>query len=136
MALESGIPSSIGGARPDTTVGRSRLIGHRGVGVLQVWRGQHGQTLEVAGSWRHELDDPEDAGELEALQGALRDGRAVRFEGRLSDPGHPERDTVSVEVRISSMSEFDYVVEPEDPRSPTVHVRLVNFRPVGGIDGG
>lgn len=133
MALDSGKAAAVAGARASGHVGSSRLIHRSGIGVLQVWRGQHGQKLQYVGSWRHELNDPEDAGEREELDRAMREGRSVRFEGLLDDPGQPGRETVSTDVRISSMSEFEYVVEPDDPHSATVKVRLVNFRPVGEL---
>lgn len=116
-------------------IGRARIDGRPGIGVLQVWRGQHGQKLEYAGTWRHDLEDAPQDGEREAFERALREGRTLRFEGRLDDPGQPEKETVTAQVRISSLSEYAYVVDPDDPRSPTVRVTLVNFRPVEELQG-
>ena len=135
MALESGTMAVNGKARSGGPIGEARLVGHPGVGVLQVWRGQHGQALDVAGTWRHDLHDQAGAGEREDLERALREGRPVPYEGTLYDPGQPEKATIRTSVRISSIGEYAYLVEPEDPQSATVQVVLVNFRPVDDIEG-
>ena len=135
MALEPGTKSLDGTVRSDGPIGEARLVGHPGVGVLQVWRGQHGQALEYAGTWRHDLEDPAGAGEREDFERAMREGRAVPFEGRLYDPGQPEKATIHTSVRISSIGEYAYRVRPDDPQSATVQVMMVNFRPVDEIEG-
>lgn len=122
-------------ARHPAHVGRATLVGHPGVGVLQVWRGQHGQKLEYAGTWRRELDDGAVTDDRQEFEQAMRAGQAVRFEGVLDDPGQPERDSVAADVLISSISSYAYLVDPEDPRSRRVDVTLVNFRPVEEVPG-
>lgn len=124
-----------GAARHEGHIGQARIDGHLGLGVLQVWRGQHGQKLQYAGTWRHDLKDAPQDGEREAFEQALQEGRALRFEGAFDDPGQPGKVTVTTEVRISSLSDYAYLVDPDDPRSPTVSVTVVNFRPVDELQG-
>lgn len=114
---------------------RARLAGRPGVGTLQVWRGQHGQKLEYAGTWRRELEDGAADTDLEEFGSAFREGRALRFEGRLDDPARPEDGDVSTDVKISSISRYAYRIDPKDPASATVEVVLVNFRPVDELPG-
>ncbi len=114
---------------------RATLIGHRGVGLLQVWRGRLGEKLEYAGTWRHELEEGHDPGEDEELERAMRERRPVPFEGALDDPGQPGLAAVSAEVLISSISSYAYLVDPEDPGSRRVNVTLVNFRPKDELPG-
>jgi len=135
MAREPGTKAVGGTVRSDGPIGESRLVGHPGVGVLQVWRGRHGQALEYAGTWRHDLEDPAGAGEREDFERAMREGRAVPFDGRFDDPGQPQKARVQADVRISSIGEYLYRVEPDDPDSEAVRVVLVNFRPVGEVEG-
>jgi hypothetical protein len=135
MALEPGTKTANGTTRPTGHSSEARLVGHPGVGVLQVWRGQHGQALEYAGTWRHELREPAGESERRDLERAMREGRAVPFDGRFDDPGQPQKASVHADVRISSIGEYLYRVEPDDPDSETVPVVLVNFRPVGEIEG-
>ncbi len=101
--------------------------------MLQVWRDRHGQPLEYAGTWRHDLQDPAGAEERGELERAMREGSAVPFEGTLSDPGRPEQGSIRTSVRISSMGEYAYLMDPDDPQSVTVQVMLVNFRPADGV---
>ncbi len=134
MALESGTTAKNGAARSDGFIGEARLVGHPGVGVLQVWRDRHGQALEYAGTWRHDLQDPAGAEERGELERAMREGRAIPFEGTLYDAGQPGQEIIRTRVRISSMGEYDYRIDPDDPQSVTVQVMLVNFRPVDGVE--
>jgi len=142
-----------------TGPGRARLNGLAGVGSLLVWRGQHGQVLALAGSWRLELNGGDGAATLEDLRRAMQEGRSVRFEGRLLDPGRagaaaPDgagggadaaapagaeaadgvgaafATPVDTTVRISSIGTYRYLLHPRDPESPAVDVTMVNFRPV------
>lgn len=135
MALEPGTKAANGTTRGFGHGSEARLVGHPGVGVLQVWRGQHGQALEYAGTWRHELRDPADESERRDLERAMREGRPLPFDGRLDDPGQPQKASVHADVRISSIGEYLYRVDPDDPDSETVPVVLVNFRPVGEVEG-
>lgn len=114
---------------------RATLVGHRGVGVLQVWRGRLGQKMAYAGTWRHELEDGHDPGVDAELERAMREHRPVPFEGALDDPGQPGLDMVSAEVLISSISSYAYLVDPEDPASRRVDVTVVNFRPKDELPG-
>lgn len=108
----------------------ARLAGQSGVGTLRVWRGQHGQVLGYAGSWRLELSETNGVASLDALRAAHADGRTVRFQGSLDDPGKGEAGAVDAEVRISSIGTYQYQLSPGDPNSKTVDVTLVNFIPV------
>lgn len=110
--------------------GGARLAGQTGVGSLRVWRGQHGQVLGFAGSWRRELSSSNGAADLEALRAAHADNRTVRFQGSLEDPGKDEVTPVDAEVRISSIGTYRYLLNPGDPGSKSVDVTLINFLPV------
>lgn len=109
---------------------RCRLGGRAGVGSLKVWRGQHGQILSVAGSWRPELDGVAAPGGYEELRASLADGGPVRFEGPLDDAGGNGPDSVTAQVRISSIGTYRYVVNPNEANSPVLDVTIVNFRPL------
>lgn len=135
MTLEPGTTAALPRMRLDGRGSEARLVGHPGVGVLQVWRGQHGQALEYAGTWRHELREPAGESERRELERAMREGTPVPFDGSFDDPGQPDKASVHADVRISSIGEYSYLVRPDDPNSETVQVVLVNFRPVGEIEG-
>ena len=110
-------------------VGQARLEGVAGIGTLQVMRDREGHVLHVEGTWRPE-DDGVDA---TAIDSALAAGRALRYEGRLDDPSHPDRERCDVEVVLTSRSEYRWDAREEDDGQT---LPLFNFRPseAGAVD--
>lgn len=136
MSMDLGAVRTPTGPEQGGRMGEARLADRPGAGTLQVWRGQRGETLEYAGTWRRGLERGADPADVEALEKARREGRTVRFEGRLDDPEQPRRKEVAVPVEIRSLGRYPYVLDPSDPSSPTVDVLLVNFRPVEEVGAG
>lgn len=114
----------------EAPMARAELAGIPGTGTLKVMRGQEGSTLDVRGTWR--LSDDDEARDVEALRRAHRDGTPITFHGTLADPAHPERETVTLQVRISSASTYAYdEAMPRDRRGESYEV--FNFEPAEGL---
>lgn len=101
--------------------GDARLAGVPGVGTMQVIRDREGAMLRVEGTWRAQ-DEGTDAGPIEAVLAA---GEPLRYEGRMDDPKHPDRERCAIEVDVTSHSVYTWDARPEDDgrRLPLYNVR-------------
>ena len=127
--LRDDIASADTNETPTAKMEPSTLGGAKGVGTLQVVRGQRrGDVLEVLGTWRLKDDEEND---VSALEAALESGETVVYKGKLDDPGKPERDDIEVEVKILSIETYTYEGEEEDETGP--ERTLYNYRLSGSL---
>ena len=128
--LSDNIASATSEEKTTAKMEPSTLGGVKGIGTLQVVRGQRrGDVLEILGTWRLEDDSSEQ--DVSALQRAQESGETVTYKGKLDDPDEPERDEIEVEVKILSVETYTYDGEEEDETGP--ERTLYNYRLEGSL---
>ena len=112
-----------------TKVGEASLAGMPGTGTVQVVRNQDGDVLEVKGTWHADVET-----DVAGIERSAEAGEPLRYEGRLYDPIHPDRDHIAVDVMITSYGAYEF--DARLPEGGEGAVRTIfNFDPVGGVDG-
>ena len=115
---------------PQAKMGDATLGGVSGVGTLQIVRGtRNDKILDIVGTWR--LADEEAGSDVGDIHRAHEEGRAVRYTGRLDDPEYPNIKEVDTEVRITSISSYNYT--PREGEEEGEERTLYNYDVEGSL---
>lgn len=112
-------------------MGDAQLDGIPGTGTLKVMRGERDNVIDARGTWR--LADEGGERDLEPLRRAYREGTSVSFHGLLDDPSQRNQSSITLDVRISSMSTYRYEATLDERERPGPEREVFNFHPADGL---
>lgn len=93
----------------------ARLAGVQGAGVVRVRRDTNDLVYEILGTWR-----PKEGETLPAsLRRAQDEGTPVTYDGPLEDPDEPERQRVTMQVRLDGIHVYRRSDRPSGRRAAT-----------------